>query len=148
MSMQINNYSTAKLAVWNKQTFRAEYTNSSGNTVDLARGTVMAINLSTGKLIPFDSTLNNGGQRPVGVLLHAQSVANGDTVTLTIVVKGSVAAEQLVFAHNGDTLDTIVGGLDNSSPPEMTSDATVRWHLIGIGIIPVQSTELTGYDNQ
>lgn len=146
-ALQINQFDVSKLAGWNLQTYRASYTNSTGSDIDLAAGTVFGVVNSTGKLVPFNSTLKNGGQSPRAVLLSAISVANGETVTLTVVIKGSVDSSKLVFVRVGDSLDTVVGPVDNQSPQVLIGEATVRWSLIGIGIIPVASTELTAADN-
>jgi len=135
----IINSDVTKIFLGKNRSKTGTYTNSTGATVTLLAGTVLARIASTNKLIPLDSSLTNGGQFPVGVLMHDVTVLNAASADLTFCVAGDVAVEQLILLGYGDSINTVV------------SSRTIRDRIGSdtVGIYLVEgTTDLTAYDNQ
>jgi hypothetical protein len=115
----------------------AEYTNSTGSSVDLEAGTLLGRISASGKLLPLASGATDDSNIPVGILSHNITVANGATVTLTYCNEGDVAEDKIIF-DGSDDLDTVVSGRQ------------LRDRIEGdtVGINLVASTSMTSYDNQ
>lgn len=107
--IRVTNYNTENLFYGFPQAFFKDftYTNSTGSTVELTQGRLMGQVLSTAKVLPQVSSATDGSEMPIGILGHSISVADGDTVTLSICIEGKVNQNLLILA-NGDTLNTAV----------------------------------------
>lgn len=125
-------YNRAKVFIGEKSTFVGSYTNSVYDD-ELLIGTVMARVASSNKLVKCDSTLTNGGQFPIGVLLGDVTVEGGETVELTV-ANGEVDGGQLTF-EGSDTLNTVV------------STRTLRDHLLLAGTKVREVDYLNEFDN-
>jgi hypothetical protein len=135
---QINKYDVTKIFVFNNRYETAEYTNPTGGDVELAKGTVMGRVANTNKVLPLESTANDGSQFPIGVLADNYSVDYTESATVTICIAGDVVESKLIFENGTDTVDTVV------------SSQTLKDRIQGqsAGIILVGGTQLTGYDNE
>lgn len=134
----ITNYDTSKIFLWNNRYDTFEYENSTGAEVTLEAGTVMGRISTSGKVVPLDSGASDGSQFPIGVLNSKWTVADGETVNVSLCVSGDVASDKLVFTDEYDDLDTVVS--DRRLRDRIGSDT--------VGIKLVSGTELTGYDNE
>lgn len=103
----VTNYDVSQVFLGNNFYKDFSYTNSTGSTVDLAVGTLMGQILATAKILPNISSATDGSEQPMGILAEAASVANGATVTLSLVIGGRVNQNKLTLGA-GDTLNTVV----------------------------------------
>jgi len=126
-------YNRAKVFIGEKSTFVGDYINSDYADEDLLAGTVMARVGATNKLVKCDSTLTNGGQFPIGVLLGDVTVEGGETVELTV-ANGEVNGGMLIF-NDAETADTVV------------SSRTLRDHLLLAGTKIREVDYLNEFDN-
>jgi len=126
---------TAKMFVWNNRYEDADYTNGTGDTVVLAKGTLLGRIHATGKVVPLTSAAVDGSQFPLGVLNEDWSVEDGATQKVSFCVDGDVVEDKIVL-QGADTLDTVV------------SSRRLRDHLKAQGIKLVKATEHTAYDNE
>lgn len=133
----IVNFDTSKLFLNENKFITATYTNSTGSSVDLVPGQLFGRIAATGLLLPLESAATDGSQYPLGLNAKAVTVANGASATLTICVSGEVASELIVF-DGSDDFDTDVE--DKTLGDRIMSDT--------LGLFPIASTEITGYDNQ
>lgn len=133
----IVNRDLSKIFVWNNRYEKANYTNSTYDTVELATGTLMGRISATQEVVPHDASASDGSQYPVGVLAGDYSVEEGDTVEVYFCVAGDVVANKVILA-SGDTLSTVISG--RSIRDRIAADT--------VGVKLIESTELTGTDNQ
>lgn len=103
----VTNYDVSQVFLGNNFYKDFSYTNSTGSTVNLVVGTLMGQILATAKILPNISSATDGSEQPMGILAEAASVANGATVTLSLVIGGRVNQNKLTLGA-GDTLDTVV----------------------------------------
>jgi len=132
-------YDVSKIFLFGLRTDRADFDwENNGYDLDLVPGLVLGRVSATGKLVPFDSTANDGSQLPIGILYgDLGTLEAGDTLVIecTYAIAGDVQSTKLVFANGTDTLNTVV------------SSRQVRDHLALLGFKLVTSTEMTAYDN-
>ena len=133
-NQRYQNYDTSFIFLRDNKYITGEITSTSA--VDYAAGTLMGRVSATGKLVPLDSTLTNGGEIPIGILAHNISLGAAETKDITICIAGEVAAEKVVF-QSTDTLATVVDGRRYED----------RIQADNLGILLINSTELTAYDN-
>lgn len=126
-------YDRSKVFIGEKSTFVGNYTNSGYDDEDLLAGTVIGRVGSTNKLVKCDSTLSNGGQFPIGVLLGDVTVEGGDTVEITV-ANGEVDGAKLIYT-SAQTADTVV------------SSRTLRDHLLLAGTKIRTVDYLNDFDN-
>ena len=105
-------YAYNKLFRFNNSTIVGEYTNGTGDEVTLSLGTLMGRNNTSGKFEIFDSTVATSYNGSVGILAEEWVVADGETVTISLVNAGDVRRSGIVLEGNSgaDTLDTVVDG--------------------------------------
>lgn len=137
-NQQTTNYDTSKIFIWNNRFQTENYNNSGYDAVDLVAGTVMGRVAATGKIVPLDSGASDGSQYPVGILNQDWTVDGGDDQNVSICIAGDVAVEKIVFATEGDDLETIVDG-------KQLKDR-IQGDTMGIKLVP--GTDLTGTDNE
>lgn len=106
-TQRVTNYDISQVVLGSNFYKDFSYTNSTGSTVDLAVGTLMGQILATAKILPNISSATDGSELPIGILAEAASVANGATVTLSLVIGGRVNQNRLILGA-GDTLNTVV----------------------------------------
>lgn len=111
---------------------------ASGSDVELKQGMIMGRVAATGNLTPLDASATDGSQYPVGMAIIDDTVADGNTKTITIVNKGRVDYDTVNFS-TADTLESTVGPADNKRQ--------IRDLIADLGIIMEESDELTEYDN-
>jgi hypothetical protein len=127
----------SKIFLWNNRYENALYNNSAYGSVTLTAGTLMGRVSATGWVKPLASGAADGSQFPVGVLANDITVDGGDLVTVAICVAGDVAEEQIIL-QGTDTMETTISS--RRLRDRIGADT--------VGIKLVQSTEMTGYDNQ
>ena len=133
------NYQTSKLLYGdNNHKFSIGDVVASGADVEIVEGMVMARVVADNSLIPADSTVVDGSSYIVGLATKTQTVADGDTVEITIVTGGTVNQNLINFAGS-ETLTTAFGATGNKKTAFDT--------LQGLDIYPVGVTDLTDYDN-
>jgi hypothetical protein len=130
------NYETSKLLLGNNEFTKGSLT-ASGNT-ELTEGLVMGRISATGAVVVMDKDATNGSQYPVGVCIKDQTVLDGETAELVLVNKGRVNENKISFGDD-ETLDTAVGVANNQK--------IYRDWLNDLGLVLIDSEELTGYDN-
>lgn len=130
----IVNYDTAKFILRDSRFIPVVYTNSTGAAVDLLEGQVFGRISATGKGLPLASAAVDGSQYFLGFNFKPQTVANGATVTIDLLIRGEVD-KGLVVLNGADAFTTVISG-------RILQD----WIEDRVLMIPV--TELTGYDNQ
>lgn len=148
MGLQINNYSTRNIFIWNNRyNSRTEtYTNSTGSAATLLAGTVMGRVAATKLIVPLLSTATDGSQIPIGVLAATYIVADTASQQITYCIGGDVDANALVFSNGTDTLATEISLTDSGS--STVKIGTIGDLLINVGINAVASGEMTYQDNQ
>jgi hypothetical protein len=133
----IVNFDVSKIFVWNNRYIDANHTNSTYDDVQLYAGTLMGRVSATKEVVPCDTTATDGSQYPIGVLAEDRLVAAGDVASLSICVEGDVVKDKIILSGT-DTMDTVLSG-------------KILYDRIGsdsVGIKLVESTEMTGFDNQ
>lgn len=126
----------AKLFPFEKELRQYDRTNSTYDDEELAAGTVMVVNKTTGEVEPFDSDVHTGDQYYFVVLGDDYTVEAGDTNGLAVGITGTrVRQNMLVFVNEADDLETIVGEM-----------RVFEWLLMS-GIIPISTTNATRFDN-
>ena len=133
----IINTDLSKIFLWNNRYENALYNNSAYDAVTLTAGTLMGRVSATGWVKPLASGASDGSQFPVGVLANDITVDGGDLVTVSICVAGDVAQEMIIL-QGADTMETTISS--RRLKDRIGADT--------VGIKLVQSTEMTGYDNQ
>ena len=149
-SILTTNFDTTKIFIGDNRYKTATYTNGTGSTVTLAKGTLLGRIFSTNKVTPHVSTATNGSEYPVGVLAEDYTVANGASVDVSFCYGGDINQGKLTLGGS-DTLATVItrtytdSGTDTVAVPMGTIEDLIvsRTH-----INLVASTENTGYDNQ
>lgn len=131
------NYDVTKIFVWDNRYIDGQYNNSGYEEVTLALGTLMGRISATQLMVPLNSAATDGSQFPVGILAQGRTVAEGDTIDISICVSGDVAESQVILA-DGDTMDTVIS--DRSIRDRIGADT--------VGIKLVGGTEMTDFDNQ
>lgn len=107
-----------------------------GASTTALEGTILALDTSTLKLVPFvKGGTTNGNGVPSTVLTYAVTNPAGAPADVAVRVPGNakVYTSRLVIAADGDNTNV---------------DAVVINQLRDFSIIPVESTDLTVYDNQ
>jgi hypothetical protein len=133
MQIQTN---LAKLFPFEKELRSYVRTNSEYTDEELAAGTVLVVNKSTGEVEPFDSDIHTADQYYFCVLASDYTVEASDEANVSVGVTGTrVRENMLVFINEADDLETVVG------------DMRVFEHLLSCGIIPIGSTNATRFDN-
>jgi hypothetical protein len=137
----INNYTTEQFLLGGNIFFKdGEYTNSTGSTVALVAGQSMGQVLATGKWLPQIAASTDGSEMPRALCGADYSVANGETITLALLVSGQVNKNKVTL-NSTDTWDTVVRTVS-------TGGGTIESLLIAnTDILLVPSTELSNYDN-
>lgn len=131
------NYDVSKIFIRDNRYLYADYTNGSGQPVELKAGTVFGRISASNKVTPHTTVASDGSQIPRFVLKENYTVAAGATARLCLCCGGDVDASMLVL-NGSDTLATVISGV-----------GTIGDTLRGLGNInAVESTELTGYNNQ
>ena len=137
MNQLTSNFDTSKIFVWDNRYEKNDYTNSGYADETLEAGTLMGRVAATAALVKHDSNAVDGSQYPVGVLKSEHEVVAGDTVEVYICVSGDVVLGKLVLKA-GDSLYDVIDG--RALYDRIAGDT--------LGIKLVESTELTGEDNQ
>lgn len=146
---QTNNFNTAKLAIWNNLYTTATYTNSTGSTVNLAKGRLMGRVSSSAKVLPHVKTATDGSEIPRFILNDDYTVANGASVTVSLIRGGGVAKDLVIY----DGSDTAATAISRTYTDSGTDTVSVGYGIIedilfANGIELMAGTELTGQDNQ
>ena len=101
-------YDFAKVFRFANSYIQANYSNDTGNEVELKVGTVMGRKHADGLVIPLVATADDGSQFPIGVCAEDVTVADGGTVNdLNIVNDGDIRESGLVLP-DGTTLDSVI----------------------------------------
>jgi len=129
-------YDRSQIFVGDNRYETGTYTNGTGSTKDLAKGTLMGRIHATGKLTPLASAASDGSQYPVGILADDYSVLDTASATVTICVAGDVVSSKIVL-DGSDTLETVISA--RRIKDRIGADT--------VGIKLVATDELTGYDN-
>lgn len=140
------NYSQRNLFVWNNRynSIPLVYTNSSGSSVDLLKGMIIGRIAASGLAKQSVSTATDGSQIPIGILTEDTTIANGETVNLTICIQGDVDYGMLVYG--GSPADTIASKIYTDAGAAYLG--TYGDLLNGLGVLPIVTTENTYVDNQ
>lgn len=134
---QINtSYDVSKVALGDNEFIAGSFTAAASE--DIAEGTVFGRISATGYFKKCDKDSTDGSQYPVGIFYNgiggSKTVVSGTTYTITLINKGKVNSNMLVFA-SGETLASVV------------SDRQFKDHLAAIGIVLEASTQLAALDN-
>lgn len=129
-----SNYNTAKMFLFGNENQKANYNNSTYDTVELPVGTLLGRVSATGLVVPLESGASDGSQFPVGIVRANYSVDAGDTREVVFCVSGEVDQDMIVF-QGSDTLSTVVDGMQ------------IRDHLQRVGINLKSVDQLSGFDN-
>lgn len=134
--MQVNT-NLAKLFPFGSEDRQSySYTNSTYDPINLPAGTVMGVVTATGKSKPLTSAATDGSQYPVGILAEDYTIEEGDTVSLSICVKGQVR-QDMILLQGGDSLSTQI--LGKRIFERIGSDT--------VGILIDQCVDATAFDN-
>lgn len=134
----ITNYDLSKIFVWDNRYDNFTLVNSEYDPMTILAGTVMGRIAGTGKLFPCTAEATDGSQYPIGILAVDVVVNDGASVILPVCVSGDVVKDKIIFFDASDTFDSVISG--KTFYDRIGSDS--------VGIKIVNSTELTGYDNQ
>lgn len=131
-----SNYDTAKMFLFGNNSNRANYNNSTYDTVSIPVGTLVGRVSATGLIVPLESAATDGSQYPVGIVRANYSVEAGDTKQIVFCDAGEVDENMIVF-QGSDTLDTVVDGKQ------------LRDRIAGdtVGIVLRSVDQLSGFDN-
>lgn len=131
------NTDVSKIFLGDNQTDKGLITNSTYDPVTLAAGTVLGRIANTDFIIPSKSDASDGSQFVKGVLMQDIIIEAGESINAPICVAGKVNESKLVFAKEGDTLETVISGRRYKDKIEGET----------VGIKLIQSTDLTAFDN-
>lgn len=131
----ITNYDVSKFLLGDNHFTSGDVT-ASGET-EIKQGMLMGRVAADGKLKPLDPSATDGSQYPVGCAIIDQTIADGETVTVTVVNKGRV---------DYDTLNLTSGALTDDVGPADNKRRVIDL-LRDLGIIDQEGQELTDYDN-
>lgn len=135
-----SSYDYSKIFVWQPRYEDRLYTNNTGSTVNLSAGTLMGTILASGQTQPQVSSATDGSEQPDGVLGQNYTVADGETVTVSVCIGGDVRQDKLIFGGS-DTLTTPVRTVS-------TGGGTIKALILrNTQIILVPSTDQTYLDN-
>lgn len=122
---------SSNMLLWDHEVEPNTYTNGTGSTVVLAKGTVLAVLNATGKVVVLDNTATTtGAQYVYGILANEYSIAAGATVTVGVAIRGNFDPSKLVFV-NAETINTVISG------------RRYREWFQDRGLQPVSATEMT-----
>lgn len=127
---------TSKIFVRNNDYKSADYTNNTGDDLQLNAGALLGRIAATGKVVPLSSAATDGSQYPVGVLATDYLVADGATVSVRFCIKGSIVKSKILF----DGTDTMATIIEDKILEDWIASNTV-------GILLLESTENSDYDN-
>lgn len=116
------NYDLSKLFLWDNRYSNGLMNNSTYVDAAYNPGQLLGRVTSTGYLVPFDATANDGSQFIVGILNEGHIVPGGATIEVAYCIGGDVAAEQLLFI-GVQTLETTT---TNRTPNVRVKDAIQR----------------------
>lgn len=136
-NMLVSNYDTTKLVIKGGEFENATYTNSTGSEVILPEGTVLGRIAATNLVVPLTSAAVDGSQYPVGILQCPVTVADTESIDVSMIIGGYVDAS-LVVLQGADTLTTVVNG--KTIGDRIKSD--------NLGILLWAADELSEFDNQ
>lgn len=140
--MQRNIYNYATLFVWNPRTSDVnQVNNATGADITIPIGTVMGRIVATGYLVPMVSTVTDGSQIPIGVMVATTVIPANTIANVTIFIQGDVVASGLVFSNGTDTIRTNVTLTSGDIIGSITDV------MNGKGMVLVANTEGTYYDN-
>lgn len=129
-------YDVAKLALGDNQFIEGTF--EAASTTTLAEGTVFGRIHATGVFKICDKDSTDGSQYPVGIfyngLAGGKSIVSGTTYDITLINKGKVDENLLVFA-SGETIASVV------------SNRQFRDYLNDLGIILENPAQLSAVDN-
>jgi hypothetical protein len=136
-NFQITNYDTTKIFIKNNEWEQGTFVNSTYDDIVLPAGTVLGRVAASNEIVVLNAAASDGSQFPVGILANNQTIIAGESKTLTYCIAGHVV-EDLISLPSGVTLNTVV------------SSRTVRDRIKAdtAGIVLVERTELTDFDNQ
>jgi hypothetical protein len=131
-NISINNIDTGNViladAKFNDGVFTA------GSTSVVLSGTILARNTTTNKFIPYvKGGTTDGNGVPLAVLTYDITPAAAGDVAIRPMLSGSVVLERLVIFADGDGSN--VGAVETDG-------------LRDYSIVPINVTQLSGYDNQ
>ena len=130
-------YDVSKIFVNNNRYESGTFLNASGGTLSYAPGTVLGRIAASNKLVPMASAAVDGSQYPVGILKSTiTDLADAGEEVVNFCMSGDVVKEKLVL-DGGDTLQTVVA----------LKTIEDRIGADTVGVILVDTDELTGYDN-
>lgn len=135
-NMLTTNYDSTKLVLKDGNYENATYTNSTGGPITIEVGTLLGRVSATNKVLPLKSAAVDGSQYPVGISTQEITVADTESATIEFVIGGEVEGTLLVL-DGTDTLATAISG--KTLGDRIKSDT--------LGILLVNSDELSGYDN-
>lgn len=130
-------YDNSKIFIMSNTWLTGEFNNDTYDEITLPIGTLMGRISASGLLVPLESGASDGSQYPVGVLAANYTVADGDTVNVTICTGGEVSETGIVF-QGSDDFDTVV------------SNRTLRDRIGSdtVGIVLRLISENSRFDNQ
>ena len=135
-----NDYNLGKIFIRNNRYAVRTFANNTAGTAAFSAGTIVALNTSTGNLVPWDNdVITNDQDKPVGILRDdvPSLAAAGTQANVYYCIFGDVASERIVFNDNTQSLGTLIASLGKQ----------VRDELRRLGIIPIATTEITTADN-
>ena len=103
-----------------------------GQSATWAKGTLLARNTSTKKIVPYADGGGSGADEPVAVLPYAITYTSSGDKRVRILKKGRVRKEQLSKLDDATAIDTLV------------YDKLIQ----NSGIIPVSARDHSAYDNE
>lgn len=121
---------SSNLLLWDHEIEPNTYTNGTGSTVVLVKGTVVGMVNITGEVAILDNGASDGTQYVYGILSNEYSVLAGATITVGVAINGNFDPSKLVFV-NSETINTIIAG------------RRYREWFQDRGLQPVSATELT-----
>lgn len=116
-----------------------------GETIPLAPFTLMAKVAASQKWVPFtDETATNGSAHPQGIYMGssipAADIVAGDVVDNQILEANAHFDQNQLVIRNSKILATVI-------TVGTTDLRTVRDHLITRGLVPVDTIDITGFEN-
>lgn len=114
-------FNLARVDLCNMNSKNYSYTNGTGDDIELLAGRIFGVTGLTNAVLPQNSASTDGTQIPFGVLLtdlEGITVADGATVTITLMIKGEVNEDLLIYA-DGDSKDTPINNYCDGDPVPM-----------------------------
>ena len=132
----------SKIFVGSNKYEKGNLANGTGAELTIPAGTLIGRISATSKLAIMKSASTDGSKTPIGVLAHDVVIATAGNADLTFCNKGEVVESKLVFDGSDTISDEVV--ISAASNIKTTYNDLIN----DLGIVLVDSIEMTNFDNQ